>query len=70
MDLIQLYPQAPIEYDVLMELPMGFKTKESDGHTCVLQLLNKLYGDKQYGHIWNHHLNNALQSIGFEKSAV
>ena len=70
VDFILAYLQAPIEYDMFMELPKGFKTKEVDGRNHYLQLLKNLYGQKQAGHIWNHHLNNALKSIGFKQPAV
>ena len=42
VDFIQAYPQETIEYDIFMELPKCFKTKESDGWTYVLQLLKNL----------------------------
>ena len=49
VDFVQAYPQASIEYDLYMELPKGYKTKEGDRNTHVLQLLNNLYGQKQAG---------------------
>ena len=35
-----------MEYDIYMELPKGFKTKEGYGRTYVLQILKKLYIQK------------------------
>ena len=61
VDFIQAHPHAPIQYDLYMELPKGFKTKRRDGSTHVLQLLKNLYGQKQTGRVWNHHLNNVLR---------
>ena len=52
-----------------MELPKGFNTIDGDGRTYVLQLLKSLYGQKQAGQVWNHHLNNALRQVGLKQSA-
>ena len=46
VEFIQAYPQAPIEYDFYMELPKGFRTKDGDVRTHVIQLLKNLYGQK------------------------
>ena len=70
VDFIQAYPQAPIEYDLFMDLPKGFNTKDSDGWTHVLQLIKNLYGQNRDGCIWNHHLKDALRYIGFKQSTV
>ena len=69
MDFVQAYPQAPIEYDLLMELPKGFNTIDGDSRTYVLQLIKSLYGQKQAGQVWNHHLNNTLRQVGLKQSA-
>ena len=52
-----------------MELPKGFNTIDGDGRTYVRQLLKSLYGQKQAGQVWNHHLNNALRQVGLKQSA-
>ena len=70
VDFIQAYPQAPIEYDLYMELPNGFNTKEGDSGTHVFQTLNNLYIKNKAGQVWNHHLNDALCQLGFKQSAV
>ena len=49
VDFIKLYPQSPIKYDLYMELPKGFQTKEGDGRTHVLQFLKNIYRQKQVG---------------------
>ena len=64
------YPQAPIEYDMYMELPAGIRTKYGDGRTNVLHLLKNLYGQKQAGKIWNDHLVSGLKEIGFVQSKI
>ena len=43
VDFIQAYPHAPIVYDLYMELPKGFKTKEGYGRNHVLQLFKNMY---------------------------
>ena len=70
VDFVLAYPQAPIKYNLYMEFPKVFQTKEVYGWTHVLQLLKNLYGQKQAGWVWNHHLNYALKSIGFKQSDV
>ena len=70
VDFVQEYPQAPIEYDLYMELPKGFKTKEGDVQTHILKLLKNLYGQTQAGRVWNNHLNNALREVRFKQSDV
>ena len=70
VDFVQAYPQAPIDYDLYMELPNGFNTIEVDGRTHVLQLLKNLYRQKQVGQVCKHHLNDALLQVGFKKLAV
>ena len=59
-----------IKYNLYMELPKVFKTKDGDGRTHVLQLLNNMYGQKQVGRVCNHHPNDALRQVGFKQSAV
>ena len=44
VDFVLAYPQAPIKYDLYMEFPKGFQTKEGNGRTHILQLLKNLYG--------------------------
>ena len=70
VDFIQACLQAPIDYELYMELPKGFKTKEGDRSTHVLKLLNNLYGQNQAGQVWNHHLNDALRQVIFKQSSV
>jgi len=54
------YPQAPIEMDMYMKLPMGIQTKHRNSKDHVLKLLANIYGQKQAGCIWNDHLANKL----------
>ena len=70
VEFIQAYPQAPIQYDLYMEFPKGFKTKEGDRRTHVLQLLKNLYGQNQAGRMWNQHPNEKICQVVFKKSAM
>ena len=70
VDFIQDYPQASIDYDLYIELPKVFNTKEGDGRTHILKLLKKLYVHKQVRQVYNHHLNDALFQVGFKQSVV
>jgi hypothetical protein len=68
VDFVLAYPQAPIEFDIYMELPKGIETKYGNGRTHVLKLKRNVYGQKQAGRIWNQHLVKGLISIGFKQS--
>jgi len=57
------YTQAPVKWDMYMEIPKGFEVK-GDGD-YVLQIHKNIYGQKQAGHVWNKHLVGKLKSIGF-----
>ena len=39
IDFLQAYAQAPIEYDMYMELPPGIETKHGNSKDYVLKLL-------------------------------
>jgi len=68
VDFVLAYPQAPIEFDMYMELPKGIETKFGNGRTHVLKLKKNLYGQKQAGRVWNQHLVKGLTDIGFKPS--
>ena len=69
IDFVQAYPQAPIQCDMYMEIPMGFEI-DGDRKSHVLKLKQNLYGQKQAGHVWNEYLKEGLQCIGFTPSKV
>jgi hypothetical protein len=68
IDFVLAYPQAPVEFDMYMELPKGIETKYGNGRTHVLKLIRNVYGAKQAGRVWNLHLIKGLNSIGFKQS--
>jgi hypothetical protein len=70
IDFVQAYTQAPIEFDMYMELPKGIEMKDGNRKTHVLKLLKNLYGQKQAGRVWNQHLVAGLCKIGFQQSEV
>jgi hypothetical protein len=70
IDFVLAYPQAPIEFDMYMELPKGVEMKDGNRKTHVLKLLKNLYGQKQAGRVWNQHLVKGLSKIGFEQSEI
>jgi hypothetical protein len=47
VDVVMVYPQAPIEMDIYMELPQGIKTATGNSKDHVLKLLKNIYGQKQ-----------------------
>jgi hypothetical protein len=70
IDFILAYPQAPIEFDMYMELPKGVEMHDGNRKTHVLKLLKNLYGQKQAGRVWNQHLVKGLLKIGFQQSEI
>ena len=70
IDFIQAYPQAPIETDMYMELPLGIETRHGNSKDHVLKLLANLYGQKQAGRVWNGYMVEKLRSIGFKPSLI
>ena len=70
IDFVQAYPQAPIEQDMLIELPQGIKTSHGNSKDHVLQLVSNLYGQKQAGRVWNGYLVHKLTSLGFQTSLI
>ena len=70
IDFVMAFPQAPIEMDMYMEQPKGIETKHGNSKDHVLKLLQNIYGKKQAGRVWNHHLAAKLLQIGFTQSLI
>jgi hypothetical protein len=51
INFILAYPQAPIEFDMYMELPIGVEMRDGNQKMHVLKLLKNLYGQKQVGRV-------------------
>ena len=63
IDFVMAYTQAPVEWDMYMEILKGFEV-EGDGD-YILQIHKNIFGQKQAGCVWNKHLVGKLKSIGF-----
>lgn len=70
MDFVQAFVQAPIEFDMYMELPHGITVEGGSNKTHVLKLLANVYGQKQGSKVWYDYLAAKLESIGFTRSTV
>ena len=70
MDYVAAYSQAPIDRDMYMELPRGFKVPGVvDRKDVVLKLHCNLYGQKQAGRVWYEYLCKRLVTkAGFVQS--
>jgi hypothetical protein len=64
------YPQAPIEMDMYMELPIGIHSKHGYAKDHVLKLLANICGQKQAGCVWYNYLISKLQEIDFKQSFI
>jgi fatty-acid desaturase len=70
VDFVLAYPQAPIEFDMYINLPNGIQMASGDRNNHVLKLLKNMYGQKQAGRVWNKHLISGLFKIGFVQTNV
>ena len=53
VDYVAAYTRAPIDCDMYMEFPRGFKVPGGiDRNVAVLKLHCNLYGQKQAGRVW------------------
>ena len=72
LDYVLAFPQAPVEKEIYMRIPKGFKMDgkyNSEEH--VLKLHRNVYGQKQAGRVWNHYLVDKLvNKLGFTQSKV
>ena len=70
VDYVAAYTQAPIDHDMYMEFPRGFKVPCGiDRKAVVLKLHHNLYGQKQAGWVWYEYLRKRLiTKAGFVQS--
>ena len=70
VDYVAAYTQAPIDRDMYMEFPRGFKVPGGvDRKAFVLKLHRNLYGQKQAGRVWYKYLRKRLiTKAGFVQS--
>ena len=83
IDFVLAFPQADLEEDIWMELPIGFEYDDSDDEDntgrgrvdpnksrYLLKLKKNLYGLKQASHNWYQHLKEGLMKRGLTPSAI
>ena len=70
VDYIAAYTQAPIDHNMYMEFPRGFKGPGGiDRKAVVLKLHRNLYGQKQAGRVWYEYLRKRfITKAGFVQS--
>ena len=68
LDFVLAYPQAPVECDLYMAVPYGYKVDNPQRY--ALKLRKNLYGQKQAGRVWNKYLTKILLEAGFVQSQV
>ena len=70
VDYVAAYTQAPMDRDMYMEFPHGFKAPGGiDRKAVVLKLHRNLYRQKQAGRVWYEYLHKQLVTkAGFVQS--
>ena len=70
MDVKTAYLNAPIDCELYVEQPEGFKQESKNGVELVCKLQKSLYGLKQRGRNWNNMLHEYLVDEQFKQSLV
>lgn len=72
IDYVLAFPQAPVEKELYMHCPRGFKFGDVESpKDYVLRLNRNVYGQKQAGRVWNQYLTKRLvEKVGFKQSKV
>ncbi len=70
IDFTLAFPQADLDVDVYMELPLGCVGPNGNRKSHVLKLNKSLYGLKQASHNWFNHLGKALTRLGYIQSKI
>jgi hypothetical protein len=60
IDYVLAFPQTPVEKEIFMDIPRGFKIDEGNTKDFVLKLYRNIYGQKQAGRVWNKYLTDIL----------
>ena len=68
VDFVLAYPQAPIEFDLYMQLPKGIESKF--GSDKVLRLNKNLYGQKQAGRQFHIFARDNIVANGWKQSVI
>jgi len=72
IDFVLAFPQADLDVDIWMELPLGFEPLDDPGNDrkYVLKLNKNLYGLKQASYNWYEKLKTGLMDRGFKPSQI
>ena len=71
IDYVLAFPQAPVERELFMEIPKGFRIEQGNTKDYVLQLHRNVYGQCQASRVWNKYLTDILiNKVGFRQSNV
>lgn len=70
LDIVTAFLEAPVEEEIRMRLPEGFKKYDSSGQELVCKLHKALYGLKQAPRNWNLTITQWLAEYGFIQSKV
>ena len=71
IDYVLAFPQAPVEKEIYMQVPKGFRISGKNPKDYVLRLNQNVYGQKQAGRVWNKHLEKILiEKVGFTQSKI
>jgi Reverse transcriptase (RNA-dependent DNA polymerase) len=71
IDFILAYPQADVETEIYLDLPIGYEEfldPNKHGKDFMLLLKKNVYGLKQAGHTWFQHLRSQLVDLGFAQN--
>ena len=77
IDFVLAYPQADIKTDIYMQppkvpsqFPIPDLPHKYDRFTKIYKLIKILYGLKDAGRTWNHHLRKGLIKRGWKQSPI
>ena len=70
LDYVLAFPQAPIEKELFMKLPVGVEFDGYNKDEYVLRCKRNIYGQKQAGRVWNEYLVSKLKLVGFVQSDI
>lgn len=70
MDVKSAYLNAPIDTELYVKQPDGYKVYDKNGNEYVWKLRKSLYGLKQSGRNWNIMLHETLSENGYVQSAT
>ena len=74
IDFVLAFPQADLEEDIWMKIPIGFQvdgqTEANSDRQYVLKLNKNLYGLKQGSYNWYEKLKKSLVERGFKPADI